>query len=181
MNAVLAYVEQSDFRVFGRLSGWKPPRWFRWWMLWAPRLGDGWIWLATAIALLSGGPGCLRVFAAAALGAALANAALVILKRRFHRKRPYEYAENPYFDLARLPYFPSDRFSFPSGHAMNAFAIGTVISLAFPSLAPLALLLAASIGASRVVLGFHFVSDVLVGSVLGSLIGGLAFQVVVGS
>jgi undecaprenyl-diphosphatase len=180
MNAVLAYVEQSDLRVFGRLRGWNPPRWFRWWMLWATCLGDGWIWLATALVLVGAGPGSLRVFGAAALGAAMTNVVLVILKRCFRRKRPCKYVQGPQVEVTRLRYFSSDRFSFPSGHSMNAFAFGGVIGLAFPSLAPLALLLAASIAISRVVLGYHFVSDVIVGSLLGSLIGLLAFLVVLG-
>jgi undecaprenyl-diphosphatase len=53
--------------------------------------------------------------------------------------------------------------------------VGTVISLAFPLLAPVAFLVAASVSASRVFLGLHFVTDVVVGAALGAAIGASAF------
>jgi undecaprenyl-diphosphatase len=56
---------------------------------------------------------------------------------------------------------------------MNAFAIATVLALRFPALWPGLLLLAASIGASRVVLGLHFASDVWAGAALGVFLGWL--------
>lgn len=180
MNAVLSYVEQSDFRVFGRLRGWSPPRWFHLWMVWATRLGDGWMWVLALLALLGGGPRFAHVLGAAASSAALTNALLVLLKRSFRRKRPCDHAASSPAAGESPPYFPSDPFSFPSGHSMNACALGSVIALAFPPLAPAAVVLAASIGASRVALGFHFVSDVLVGAVLGALIGLVAFAAIVG-
>jgi undecaprenyl-diphosphatase len=99
------------------------------------------------------------------------NGALVVLKRRFRRKRPCEYARLPLYDVRPLEYFPSDHFSFPSGHSMNAFAFATVVALCFPWIAPAAFAIAASIAASRVLLGLHFVSDVLVGASLGAAIG----------
>ena len=70
-----------------------------------------------------------------------------------------------------LAWFPSDRFSFPSGHALNSFAIGTVIALAFPFAAVPVLVLAASVAASRVVLGLHWLSDVIAGALVGLVIG----------
>jgi undecaprenyl-diphosphatase len=46
-----------------------------------------------------------------------------------------------------------------------------VIALALPLVAIPVLVFAASVAASRVVLGLHWLSDVLVGSLVGSLIG----------
>ena len=65
-----------------------------------------------------------------------------------------------------------DRFSFPSGHTINAFAICGVLACEWPGLAPALGLLAGGIGASRVILGLHYVSDVAAGALLGLLIGG---------
>ena len=70
-----------------------------------------------------------------------------------------------------LTWFAADRFSFPSGHALNAFAMTTVIALVFPLLAAPVLLVAASVAASRVVLGLHWLSDVVAGALGGALIG----------
>jgi undecaprenyl-diphosphatase len=63
---------------------------------------------------------------------------------------------------------PLDRYSFPSGHTLHAvtftaIAIHHVPMLAVP-LVPFALL----IGASRVVLGLHYPTDVLAGATLGA-------------
>jgi undecaprenyl-diphosphatase len=60
---------------------------------------------------------------------------------------------------------------------MNAFAIATVRALRFPALWPGLLLLAASIAASRVVLGLHYASDVGTAAMLGALIGWAASTV----
>src|SRR5918999_2868202 len=61
--------------------------------------------------------------------------------------------------------------SFPSGHAMSAFAVAGAIALIAPRLRVPVLTLAAAIAFSRVYLGVHFWIDVLVGSVLGLAIG----------
>jgi len=180
MHTVLAYLSDSDLRVSFRLLGWRPPRWFRIWMLSATRLGDGWLWIAAGLVLLAGGAPWLRVFAATAGSAGVANIALVLLKRRFRRVRPCAYGKNPLFAVRPLELFADDRFSFPSGHTLNAFAIGTPIALQFPAAAPALLLVAASVGASRMVLGLHFLTDVLAGALLGLLIGSGAFLLVAG-
>lgn len=171
MNAVLAYVHDSDLRVSGRLARWSAPRWFRLCMVCATRLGDGWLWMVIALVLALGGGPHTRSLAAGAVAASMASTLLVVLKRRFRRRRPCELAPHPLFGHIR----PPDRFSFPSGHTMNAFAINTVLALQYAPLSPLLGLLAASIAASRVVLGLHFVSDVLAGAILGLAIGLLSF------
>lgn len=81
------------------------------------------------------------------------------------------------YDVKPLGHFPSDRYSFPSGHALNAFAIGCVLALAFPLLAGPVFIVAASVAASRVVLGLHFLSDVVAGSLLGAIVGGSAYAI----
>ena len=54
-------------------------------------------------------------------------------------------------------------------------SIGSVLALAYPLLAAPVLGVALSVAASRVVLGLHFLSDVLAGSLLGVIIGASAF------
>ena len=177
MNGLLAFVNQNDFRVSRHLVGWHPPRWFRIWMIAATRLSDFWLWLITGLLLVAGGVHGLDVLGAATVAAAVANALLVLLKRRFRRLRPCDREPNPHFTLTYRPQFRGDAFSFPSGHSLNAFAVGTVVALAFPSLSLLALLVAASVAASRVFLGLHFLTDVIVGAALGAAIGVSAFRI----
>jgi undecaprenyl-diphosphatase len=144
-------------------------------MLTATRLGDGWLWPLVAASLAASGNRGLRVLSAAAVAAALANSLLLCVKARVRRPRPCERARPAHFDVDPLAWFPSDRFSFPSGHALNAFAIGTVVALAFPVVAVPVLIVAASVAASRVVLGLHWLSDVLAGAAVGLLIGALVW------
>lgn len=163
MNAVFGYVSESDVRLSGRIRRWVPPRWFRLWMLGATRFGDGWGWFVVAAALLSAGGPAYRALVAGSASTALANVVLVFLKRRVRRRRPCEDGPHPLFSVK-----PPDEFSFPSGHATNAFAICTVLGVSFPMVAPALALLAVSVAASRVVLGLHYASDVLAGALLGS-------------
>ncbi|HWX25374.1 MAG TPA: phosphatase PAP2 family protein [Vicinamibacteria bacterium] len=181
MNAMLSYVSESDIRVSGRLRGWNPPRWFRVWMIWATRLGDGWLWLTTGLVLTFGGSQYHRILAAVAVSAGITNILVVLLKRRFRRMRPGEYLPNRFLETClNADHFAFDRFSFPSGHSMNASAVATVLTLAFPPLGPLWAALAASIAVSRIVLGQHFVSDVCVGSAVGAMVGAASFYLLVG-
>jgi len=178
--SMLSHVTASDFRLSGLLLDWTPPRWLRLWMLGASRLGDGWLWLLAMAGLAAGGRDRHRVLAALAVSAGLANIVLVLVKGRVRRPRPCDLAKPRHVDVAPLLYVPSDRYSFPSGHSLNAFALGTVLALAFPLTVVPVFLVAASVAASRVVLGLHFLSDVLAGSALGALIGGSVFFALLG-
>jgi undecaprenyl-diphosphatase len=143
-------------------------------MIAATRLGDGWLFALGALAYPLADDRGRRVIGAAFLAAAIASALLVCVKRRVRRPRPCERTRG--FDVTSIAWFPSDRFSFPSGHALNAFALASVLALGYPPAALLALLVAASIAASRVVLGQHWLSDVLAGAVIGAAIGSLAWM-----
>lgn len=54
---------------------------------------------------------------------------------------------------------------------MTAFSIALVISYFYPSLEGVLVFLALNIAISRIVLGMHFLSDVLAGIVLGVALG----------
>lgn len=105
--------------------------------------------------------------ALAALGAAtLASLAVVGLKDYFERSRP-PVADPSLDPIGVIP----ESASFPSGHAATAFAAAVAVGLLYPRLRKPLLALAALIALSRVYLGVHFVTDVVVGSALGAAIG----------
>ena len=126
---------------------------------------------------LKRGIGCLRAkdplrsllpIAAISAGFAffIASALNALLKLAVARPRPP--LEDSSVDAAvALP----ESFSFPSGHAMSAFAAATAVAVLRPSLRWPALGLAALIAMSRPYLGVHFWVDVIAGAALGSLCG----------
>jgi undecaprenyl-diphosphatase len=101
----------------------------------------------------------------ATLSFALASWANAVLKAIFDRSRPPDA-----LGLEALGSIPSSA-SFPSGHAMSAFAVAAAIAVLSPRLRWPVLGVAALIAFSRVYLGVHFWLDVLVGAGLGSIIG----------
>jgi undecaprenyl-diphosphatase len=103
----------------------------------------------------------------------LADASAGALKAAFDRERPpVRYPEPD--ALVGVP----QTGSFPSGHAATSFAGATILSFAFPRLAPIFLLLATAVGFSRVYVGVHYPLDIVGGAFLGAAIGiGLRFLV----
>ncbi len=160
-------IQSSDHRLMKRVHHWPAPRWFRIFMTCATRLGDGWLWYAIGIVLaFFGGP--LRFSAIGAAGSAAVLGILLFrfLKRVSKRQRPCEL--EPHCWSITLP---PDQFSFPSGHSITAFAVAVVLGSFYPDLQLCLLLAATSIAASRIILGMHFLSDVLAGSAIGALLG----------
>jgi undecaprenyl-diphosphatase len=161
------FIERRDHRLMRRVNRWRAPRWIRYWMIAATRMGDGWLWYGLgAILLLFGGP--QRFCAVGASGAAAVSCILVFktLKLLSQRSRPCQLEPHCWSKV-----LPPDKFSFPSGHTMTAFSIALVISYFYPSLEGPLFFLALSIAVSRIVVGMHFLSDVLAGMVLGVALG----------
>ena len=131
----------------------------------ATRLGNGWIYpLLSLVLLLFVDDGrSLHVLGSSAASLGVAFTVYPSMKRVLARTRPCEYAPA----LAYVPE-PLDRYSGPSGHAMTAAAYAVPLVVAWPAAAPLAIVVWAVIGWSRVAVGHHYVSDVLLGSILGA-------------
>jgi len=166
-RAVWNFIEARDHKVMRRVNHWRAPRWLRVWMVLATRLGDGWIWYSVGIILLLfGGDLRFTAFAAGATAEAATVALFRILKKTSKRKRPCQLEAHCWANV-----LPPDQFSFPSGHSMSAFAIAIPLCIFYPELQAPLLALSLSIAVSRVILGMHFVSDVVVGSLLGAGMG----------
>jgi len=163
-NATLTFISHRDHTLMRRVNRWYAPRWIRVWMLCATRGGDGWLWYAMGLViLLLGGDQRFPAIGAAALAAGVGIAAFIRLKKAKGRKRPCALEPHCWATL-----LPPDQFSFPSGHTITAFAVAVSLSLFYPDLLIGLLFCALSVAASRILLGMHFLSDVLAGAAIGT-------------
>lgn len=90
-----------------------------------------------------------------------------LIKPYFERPRPF----NEVTLLGKVRYVgEAGGYSFPSNHAMNMFLSATLLALFYRRKFWLFYSIAALIAYSRVYLGVHYLSDILVGAVLGTLI-----------
>jgi undecaprenyl-diphosphatase len=128
----------------------------------AGRLGLVWIVIALALGTAYRRWGVIWL---TLIAVALADWSAAGLKALVDRPRPPERYAEP----KTLVPVPHDA-SFPSGHAATSFAAATMLSFAFPRLAPALLLLAAAVAFSRIYVGVHYPLDVAGGAVLGVLV-----------
>lgn len=166
-------IQSNDHRLMKRVHRWRAPRWFRILMIVSTRGGDGWLWYALGmILLIYGGAHRLEAIGAGAAAAVGGICIFRVLKKASHRKRPCEI--EPHCWAAILP---PDKYSFPSGHSITAFGVAMAVGMFYPELQACLLIAASLIAASRIILGMHFLSDVIAGATIGVLLGMISFHV----
>ena len=136
----------------------------------AGKLGLLWIVIALVLSAVYRRWG---MFALTVIAVALSDWSATGLKALIERPRPPLRYPEP----KTLVPVPHDA-SFPSGHAATSFAAATMLSFAFPRLAPFLFVLAAAVAFSRVYVGVHYPLDVIAGAILGVLIA-KAFRLLV--
>jgi undecaprenyl-diphosphatase len=138
----------------------------------ASRLGDGIIWYVLIFTLpLLYGSAAVKPAVVMALTGILGVVLYKLLKRVFVRERPFITHSS-----IALAGAPLDRYSFPSGHTLHAVSFAWQASAHFPELSWVLVPLAALIAGSRVVLGLHYPTDVLVGAVIGGSLAELGLS-----
>lgn len=141
----------------------------------ASKLGDWpiWVLLIAAQPALHGALG-VEYLIQYSLTALVAIAVYRLIKTRLCRERPFIT-----FHLRIACGEPArDRYSFPSGHTMHAVMFCLLVANHTPWLFPLLIPLVGLIALSRVGLGLHYISDVLVGAAIGAGFGYLSLRLV---
>ncbi len=130
--------------------------------------GDSWFWLGGLFLVWLLNKGQWRDWAAFLIAGLMIMAVVVIiLKFAIRRPRP----EGEWGQIYRI----TDPHSFPSGHAARSAALVVMALFVGPPWFSIVVLLWAPwVGLSRVALGVHYLSDVLVGWVVGGVMGLIA-------
>lgn len=100
-----------------------------------------------------------------------------ICKPYFHRFRPTHHPD--FENIVKTVFgYRGGSYGFISGHATNSFGFAVFLSLVFRNkYLTFILFLFASINAySRIYLGVHFISDIVAGAIVGSIIGFLVYK-----
>ena len=108
--------------------------------------------------------GATGAVGAAATAMVLGHMLYPVIKRRYCRRRPFEF-DPSVPSLLR----PLDDYSIPSGHVMSCVAALTPLCIAVPAILPWAISTLLIVGWARMVAGHHYPSDLIAGAILGLL------------
>ncbi|SNX53986.1 phosphatase PAP2 family protein [Thermoanaerobacterium sp. RBIITD] len=126
-------------------------------------IGGPYFTILSCLLLILVGKNSVKVSALEALTTLTSSHIFVqILKRLCTRPRPYMVLP----EANTFKYLLRD-YSFPSGHATASFSLAVSFSFFFPGLAVFLITLAVLVSISRIYMGLHYPSDVLIGSTMG--------------
>jgi len=138
----------------------------------ASRIGDGWLWYAIVVCLpWAGGPAGASA-SVRMIGVGLVDLVIYrIVKRWIARPRPSRTCPDIHECTRTL-----DEFSFPSGHTLHSVAFSLILTVYYPMFALVVWPFTLLVAVSRVVLGLHYPSDVLVGALIGAATAAVSFN-----
>ncbi|MBU3110623.1 phosphatase PAP2 family protein [Clostridium lacusfryxellense] len=94
-----------------------------------------------------------------------------ILKVTVTRLRPF--IKIPNLNIKKIGI---DKYSFPSGHTTGAFSLAIIVALYFPIFGFITIPLAICVGLSRIYIGVHYPTDVIMGLIIGSTCSLLTYK-----
>ena len=130
---------------------------------------------AFAFVLISNAPGDMRLALKLVIVTLVPFVGVTVFRRILKAPRPCEL-----YDMSSL----GDRApkksgkSFPSRHVFSSFVIGASLCFIAPVLGAIVLFLGIALGACRVLLGYHFLRDVVAGGLIGVVCGTIGMLIV---
>jgi len=163
MNIPFGKLMEMD-RTVGQYFASHNNPWFRAVLGALTHLGSGSVWITVyALLLIFFHDQFSQLILALILAEVVGLLTIIILRYMTKRKRPIMHYK--YFSLT-----PWNRYSFPSHHTLRSFIIAVILGTYFSGLLPFLLVMAATVSFSRIYLLKHYLSDVLVGALLGILL-----------
>lgn len=164
-----------DLEIVKLLQSFRNP-FFDWFFYITTQIGDQYVFIAIAVILYWT---VSKKFAHKFVFAFMFSAALNVgVKEIFQRPRPYAYP-----GVTTEPSWMTTGYAFPSGHAQAAGVLGyTALHAAkktpYRFFKPIGIVIMILVPLSRIYLGQHFLSDVVVGLVLAIVIAHYTFKLV---
>lgn len=174
MDKIISRLKSGELRMLiwanRRAYGTRRHRFSHRWFSSITHMGGATFTLSTALLFALLAPGAwASVGWKCLLAVVISHIPVAIVKRKFRRLRPYQAI--PEMNIGSRPL---EDPSFPSGHTTAIFAWTVPIMLTAAGswnllVTPLGLLIACSVGWSRMYLGLHYPSDVAAGAFVGTL------------
>lgn len=135
-------------------------------------VGDGWLWYGIVVCLPWAGGAVGTSASVRMIGVGIVDIAIYkIVKRWIARPRPFRACAGIRECAPSL-----DEFSFPSGHTLHSVACSLILTVYYPTFALFVWPFTVLVAVSRVVLGLHYPSDVVVGALIGAATAAISFN-----
>jgi undecaprenyl-diphosphatase len=166
----MASLLELDARLSGRLRVAEKPGALRTLATILAHSGDSWFWaVGLALIYLIPNPDAKQWALTELVWISILALVVMAIKFTVRRRRP----EGEWGGIYRS----TDPHSFPSGHAARSFLIATIAIMFGPLWVGLILLAwAFMVSLSRVAMGVHYLSDVVVGAIVGVIVGIIGFR-----
>lgn len=170
MSAMINYLDELEIGVCRSINQFGNVPLIRSVFAMASRLGDWYFWVAMGAVLFALQGAAALPAIGVMVGTFLVGLGIYrFLKTRLVRERPFVTDSG-----IRCGTAPLDRYSFPSGHTLHAVCFAILLPQVEPVLGLICIPFAAVVAMSRVVLGLHYPTDVIVGAAIGASLAGVA-------